>query len=489
MNRGIVTLAALLALGAGIAPVATRAATPAPRMMGWSDADIADRVLPSVVNITVEKIVKDPRGAGNGKRETFFGSGFIIDPSGLIVTNRHVIEGSVWITVGFSDRSEVQAELIAACGLTDVAVLKVDAGHRLPALKFADSDKVRVGDPVLAVGNPLGVGTSVSSGIVSALNRDIMESPFDDDIQTDAAINHGNSGGPLIDRDGEVIGLNTALTALSPNGGSIGLGYAIPSDDVSYVVHILLEPDPKPPGWSGARVQDVTADLARAFGLNGPLGFIVTGTDPDSPARAAGLHSGDIILRYGDMQPSDSRALIRAIAMTPPGRNVTLTIWRSGAKQVVPLTVAGWPNMVIERGSMMASMASAKKAEPQSLGFALAPATEAVRKRFSLASTEGVLVTQVDSNAEAFDRGVAPGDVIVKVQDTVVTSPDQVQALVDGARARQQVVAMLVAGKSGARWVTLYFGTSRPGNETRGLTASAGPGEPAAQSATGAVRP
>lgn len=448
----------------------------APMTGDWSDADIAEKVLPAVVNITVEKLVPDPNGSGGELRETFFGSGFVIDPSGLIVTNRHVIDGAVWITVGFADRDQLPADLLGACGLTDIAVLKVDPPHPLPALKFGDSDKVRIGDPVLAIGNPLGIGTSVSGGIVSALNRDIMESPFDEFIQTDAAINHGNSGGPLIDRNGRVIGLDTALTAIGNNGGSIGIGYAIPSDLVSYVVHVLVDPNPEMPGWLGAHLQDVTADLARAFGLRTPRGFIVTGTEPGSPARKAGLVSGDIIRRYNNAEPTDTRALMRDIAKTAPGTVVSLTVWRDGQERTVTTKLAVWPNIKIDRGLMMASVASARAAQSPGLGLTLAPTNAAVRKRFSLASSQGVLVTGVDTDTEAYDRGVAPGDVIVKVLDKAVRSPDEVMTLVNQARAKRRVVAILVDGKSGERWIALYFGTIQPASETRGLTASARPG-------------
>jgi serine protease Do len=480
MKRAIL---AACALALSTAP----AIAAAPTMAGWSDANIAQKVLPAVVNITVEKLV--PGSNGRRLRETFFGSGFVFDPSGLIVTNRHVIEGAVWITVGFADRSQVAADLLGACGLTDVAVLKVDAGHPLMALKFADSDKARIGDPVLAVGNPLGLGTSVSSGIISALNRDIMESPFDDDIQTDAAINHGNSGGPLIDRDGEVVGLDTALSSLSDNGGSIGIGYAIPANDVSYVLHVLLSPNPQLPGWLGAHLQDMTTDLARSFGLTAPRGFIVTGTEPGSPARTAGLVSGDIILRYGKNEPGDTRALMRDVAMTPPGHSVPVVVWRNGKQVTLNTTIAPWPNMKMPGGTMMASSASAQEAMPPSLGLALAPPDDKVRKRYSLASAEGVVVTSVDSSTEAYDRGVAPGDVILKVQNTVVSAPDQVQSLVDQARAQRRVVAMLVAGKNGARWITLYFGASAPSSETRALTAESPAGTRATQTAASPAKP
>ncbi len=427
--------------------------------VSWSD--VARSVLPGVVSISVEKIVHDGTNHGEGRREMFYGSGFIIDPAGTIVTNRHVIDGAVWITVSFADRSQARGFLIAACGLMDLAVVKVDAGRPLPYLTFADSDRLRIGDPVLAVGNPLGLGMSVSAGIVSALNRNIMETPFDDDIQTDAAINHGNSGGPLIDTKGQVVGVNTALTTLDANGGSIGIGYAIPSDETNYVVHQLLDPHLRPPGWIGAHLQDVTPDLARAFGLGWAHGFIVTGTDPGSSAAEV-LRSGDIILRFGELEPVDTRALLRDILVMPTNQYVPVIIWRNGQQQEVAVEVVPWPNLKIERGDMIASVASAQQSRPPELGLKLAPVTDAVRKQFSLAESEGVMVTAVDPDAQVYDRGVTPGDVIVKVQDTPVTSPDQVQRLVDEVRVHQQMIALLVIEKGAPRWITVYLGTNGP---------------------------
>lgn len=439
----------------------------------WSTADIAERVLPGVVSISVQKLVHDPSGVD--RRENFYGSGFAIDPSGIIVTNRHVVQGAVWISVAFADHTQAQAELVAACGLSDLAVLKINVGYKIPYLHWGSSNPLRIGDPVLAAGNPLGIGLSVSSGIVSALNRDIMQSPFDDYIQTDAAINHGNSGGPLIDRSGAVVGVNTALTTFGSDGGSIGIGYAIPSEEASYVVEHLLDPDLSPPGWIGAKLQDVTPDLAAAFGLASSRGFLVTGTEEASPARAAGLQPGDIVLRFSDFEPSDTREFMRDVLFMPLGQWVPMTIWRKGHEQEISVQVKPWPNMVMERGMMVPNSITVAQAGPLKLGLTLSPATDALRKQYSISSAAGVVVTSVDPQTEAHVRGMLPGDVILQVENTPVASLDELQTLLTRLQDKKRVIALLVSGKSGERWITLNVGTAPAVPTTANLNAVAGP--------------
>ena len=250
----------------------------------WSD--IAQQVIPAIVNIWVERISRSDDSSATEQRKTFSGSGFIVDPSGEIVTNKHLIEGAFSIIVTLEDGTELPAKLLAAASIADVAVLKVEAHRALPSLKLANGDLARIGDPVLAFGNPLGIGTSLSAGIISALNRDLRDSPMDDYIQTDAAINYGNSGGPLIDTNGEVVGLNTALVTTTKNEGSMGLGFAISSSVLTHVLRHLR--DRTPLGWIGTHVQDTTPDLAKAFGLRAASGFIVTAVDANSPAQRSG---------------------------------------------------------------------------------------------------------------------------------------------------------------------------------------------------------
>lgn len=415
-------------------------------------ADVVAHTLPAVVNITVDKIVK--RGTGPAQRETFFGSGFMIDSEGLIATNKHVIKGAIRIMITFADGHTVPAQLLAAAGLTDLAALKVNVDHPLPFLKFGDSDKIRIGDPVLAIGDPLGVGMSVSSGIISALNRNIMDSPFDENIQTDAAINPGNSGGPMIDRSGKVIGVDTALTVASSSGGSIGIGYAIPSNEAQLVIHWILEPNPRPPGWIGVHLQDVTPGIARAFGFSEPRGFIVTGFDANSPAQADGMRIGDILLRFGTLQSVDARALLRGIVVMPVDHAVPAIIWRGHKQITLKVDVKPWPDLKVERGTLIANFASVADAGPASLGLSLGPVSDELRRKYGL-KLGGAMVTAVNPRSEAYDRGIKTGDAVLSVNGQLVTAPQQAMEIINRARAQGRTIALLVIDASGSRWISL----------------------------------
>jgi serine protease Do len=255
--------------------------------------------------------------------KTAAGSGFVVDPSGVIATNWHVIDGAYEIFVTFSDGARTTATVMGAALVIDIALLKVDIGHPLTAVGWGDSSKVQIADPVLAIGNPLGVGLSVTAGIVSALNRNIMDTPVDDFIQTDAPINHGNSGGPLFNEKGEVIGINAAL--ISPTTAFSGLGFAIPSNDARFIINRLRHSNWVRPGWMGVKVQQVTPEIALGLHMKQPQGSIVAWVTDDGPADLAGIRAGDVILRLDDEIPSDDRALLREIGMSPPGRTVKVT--------------------------------------------------------------------------------------------------------------------------------------------------------------------
>ena len=447
-------VAAGLALASLAAPVRAGAAAP---FTGWGP--IARKAVPAVVNISVLTIDTSAAHAGIGEREEDVGSGFIVDPSGVIVTNKHVIAGAFRITVRLNDGTELPAKVVAAASMVDLAVLKVDAGHPLPVLKLAHDDAVRPGDPVLAIGNPLGVGTSLSAGIVSGLNRNLMKTPFDDYVQTDAAINHGNSGGPLIDTRGDVVGVDTILLTNLPNEGSNGLGFAISASVVRYVVRHLLDPAAAPVGWIGAQLQDLTPDLARAFGIPGQHGIVITGLDPASPARAAGLHTGDVILRYWDQaedDPPDARAMLREVAVMPIGQKLVLQIRRAGKTMAVPVTVRAWPHMMEPRGAMLAAPGATLPLPSPDLGLLLAPITPLARREYKLDAAHGVLVVAVDKQSEAYLRGISAGDVIEKVQTEAVTAPAQVARLARAAMARGGFVALLVRWKNGTHWIALH---------------------------------
>jgi serine protease Do len=455
------TLPALLvAMVAVVLPGGVRAADQLPTC-GCGFANVVGQVLPSVVNLSVVKVEAQTPSSGeaSARRLRFFGSGFIINPSGIIVTNRHVIQDAVEITAIFSDNTQAHATLLGAGAIVDLAVLKVTVGHKLPALKLADSGKLRTGDSVLAIGNPYGLGMSVSNGIISALDRNISETPFDDDIQTNAAINPGNSGGPLVNVAGEVVGVDTALYT-GKGGGNIGIGYAIPSNEVAFVVPHLLDPKLPPPGWIGVTGQDVTPDLARAFGVPHEDGVLVKQVAAGSPASKAGLRPGDIIMTADGVAPANTRALIWSIVQLDPGRKIPIAYWRKDAQQTATVTVAAWPDLRSPRAETMASAAIAALAPSPDLGMGLATITPEARQHYGLAPTlNGVLIALVSNNTEASTRNLQPGDVITNVDGTPVSTPDEVQAMINKAVAEQRrYLGFLIASKGRLNWVSFYTG-------------------------------
>ena len=442
------------------------AASPLPagaKGMQAMDADTLQRVLPAVVRTTTLKIRPAQEGSGHASaaRVRALGSGFIIDPSGIIVTNRHVIEGAQSITVELMDKSRLPARLVAAARDIDVALLKVDAERALPVLEFGDSDRLRVGDPVLAIGNPLGVGMSVSSGIVSALNRDIMDTPYDDYIQTDAAINHGNSGGPLVDKAGRVVGVDTAIYSSEGNTGSVGVGFAIPANVVQVVVRYLRDPEHLRPGWLGLRAQEVTPDVADAVGLKRVTGALVTEVDASSSAAKAGIREGDLVLRYGEKGVDDSRELLRLVAASSVGQVVPLVIWRNQQEVTLSATVGQAPADVsmpitpppaAERGNMMVNY-----------GVHLSAIGDSERREFALPATRrGAVVTSVEPDSFAADNGIQPGDVVVRVGDQAVSGLADLRASLKQVKEQGRRSALvLVRGKNGQRWVAVPLDTAQ----------------------------
>jgi len=461
-------------LAAGFLAAALLAAPPARAGDGQPDrAELIRSLIPSVVNITARAEVADafdPAQVSTAAPDAAYqiqvnaGSGFVIDPSGLIVTNWHVVTGAFEITVTFSDGSRAPAEVEGAARVVDLAVLRVHVGHKLQAVRWGDSSKVQVGDSVLAIGNALAVGMSVSAGIVSALNRNISDTPVDDFIQTDAAINHGNSGGPLFNMAGEVIGVNSAI--VSPTAASAGLGFAMPSDDARYVIDHLMKPGAYArPGWLGVKVQPVTPEMAEANGWPDTKGSIVAAVMPDGPANKAGIRPGDVILTLDGEAPSDDRSLLRLVTMSKPGSQVTLGIRRLGQQLTVKATLDSWPKMIWERNAAPPRVA-VHLTIPPDLGITVATLTGTPRTLYGHA-VQGVLVTRVAPRTDAARRGIGVGDIILQVGAEPVRSADTLQHAIDQARAagRRFTSVLLLRQEQptaptqfpGPKWVTLQI--------------------------------
>ena len=461
-------LLAALSVGPGLLGVPATAA--ADELAPQTSMDRFRALLPTVVAISARgesgsagSAMVASEAPSEGRLKTVVGSGFIIDPAGTIVTNSHVIDGASEINVMFSDGSVTSATVISATRVGDLALLKVDVGHPLPAVHWGDSDQLQIGDPVVAIGNPLGLGISVSAGIISALNRDIMESPYDHFIQTDAAINHGNSGGPLFNMHGEVVGVDTAL--VSPTTGSAGLGFAIPSRGAQWVIDRLLKYGWVRPSWVGMVVQQVTLDMAKAIGMAQPRGSIVAVVASGGPAEKAGVQVGDIVIRYGDKVPTDERALLRMIAETPENQTTSFTVLRDGKEQVFPVTVAEWPRQLWEDRNGVKPPTPVHRTLPPDFGLTLSGLTDQIRAQYGLQTEQsGVVVTGVASDTDAADRGLVPGDVILRVQEATVNSAADVQAKLDVVRNEKRSYALLlvlpkVKTRPGAKWVPLRVGT------------------------------
>ncbi len=379
-------------------------------------------------------------------------------PAGYIVTNNHVIEGADEITVTLHDGTSMKAKLIGHDDRTDVALLKVESDKPLPAVPFADSDTARVGDWVLAIGNPFGLGGSVTAGIVSARGRDIRQGPYDDFIQTDAAINRGNSGGPLFNMDGQVIGINTAI--YSPSGGSIGIGFSIPANMAKQVVAQLRDFGQAKRGWLGVQIQQVTPDIADGLGLHPARGAMVASVTDGGPAAKAQIHGGDVILKFNGMDVKEMRTLPRVVAETEIGKQVPVVVWRDGKEVTLQASIAELPDDV-QQASATPAPAPKKPADTAmaitGLGMKVAAITGDLRTKYSIgADQKGVVITDVTNNGPAAARGLKAGDVVVEVQQESVSTPQDVQDRVEKYRKMsRKTVLMLVQNSDGLRWVPL----------------------------------
>ncbi|MEQ8701723.1 MAG: DegQ family serine endoprotease [Bauldia litoralis] len=492
-RRGVAVAAGALVLAfTALAPTAASA-----RPVPGSFADMAAKVTPAVVNISAERIRQtaqqqprqgvpgDPRAMpfpeGSPFREFFrryyngprgdrpqmpgqrpqtrrakaLGSGFIVDPDGYVVTNNHVIRGASRIEVILHDGKKYDAKLIGTDSRTDLALLKITADRKFPSVKWGDSNKARVGDWILAVGNPFGLGGTVTAGIVSARGRNISNRTIVDFLQIDAPINRGNSGGPTFNMDGDVVGVNTAI--YSPNGGSIGLGFAIPSNLAKQVIDELRTSGKISRGWLGVQIQPVTDDIAKALKIEGPKGALVSAVVPESPAAKAGLQSGDVILRWDGKTVASVRDLVRKVSATKTGSTVDVELLRDGSQKTITVNV-GANQDGAQRAGMRRSPNAPAPAAVGKLGLGLANLTPETRQRFNVGEdvAKGALVLSVRPDSPAAEKGLRPGDVITRVGNTEIASADQVAKAVDAAtKAGREALLIRVVRDGTTRYLGL----------------------------------
>lgn len=449
-------------------------------------ADLAERLLPSVVNISTTQTVQNrggmpeglpqfppgspfedffkefferqQRGEGNRppRQVSSLGSGFIVDARGYVVTNNHVIADADQVRVILHDNTELEAKIVGRDPEVDIAVLKVEPkGRTLAAVNWTDSDKIRVGQWTLAIGNPFGLGGTVTAGIVSARGRDINAGRYDDFIQTDASINKGNSGGPLFDKEGNVIGINTAI--FSQSGGSIGIGFAVPANLARPVVQQLIEFGRTKRGWLGVQIQSVTDEMVEALGLQQARGALVAKVVPGGPAQKAGIDSGDVITSFDGKAIASTNALTRSVAETPVGKTVNVDIIRKGKKQTVKATL----------GELEAAMASAKQENTQKadanrpkagrnetdladLGVRVAPLTKELRQKHDIKDdVKGVVITDVEAEGPAAKRDVRVGDVIIEMAQSEIRSTDDAVEMLKALKDAKRKVALLQIQRAG----------------------------------------
>lgn len=395
-------------------------------------------------------------------KEEALGSGFIINSNGTIVTNNHVIENASSIKVTLDNGKKYDAKVIGADKKTDLAVLKIDAGHPLPTVAWGDSDKLELGDPILAIGNPFGIGTTVTSGIVSARGRDLHNGPYDDFIQVDAAINHGNSGGPLINMEGQVVGINSAI--YSPNGGNVGVGFAIPSDQAKQIVAKLIAHGSIERGFIGVQIQPVTQDIANAVGLKNDEGALVASVENGSPADKAGIKVGDVITKFNGEDVKGPRDLARKVASVNPGTSSKITVWRNDKSNQLTVDVGKYKNETAENfnnnnNNNNSGQSSEQGYKLPDLGFSLANITPQTRQAYQLSEGEqGAVIDNVDPDKVAADHGIQEGDVILSVNQQKVTSASEAQkAIKDAESSGRKSVLLLVERNGQQTFVALPF--------------------------------
>jgi serine protease Do len=450
-----------------------------------SIAPLAERLSDAVVNISTTQVAKSPDGvplpkvpkgspfedffeeffnkrggrAPQDRKVSSLGSGFVIDGTeGLIVTNNHVIEGADEIVVNFHDGTKLKVDKVLGRDTkADVALLKVTPKSPLKAVPFGSSANMKVGDWVMAIGNPFGLGGSVSLGIISAKQRDINAGAYDDFIQTDAAINRGNSGGPLFNMDGEVIGINTAI--ISPTGGSIGIGFAVPSDTVQTIVQQLREFGQVRRGWLGVKIQTVAEDIAESLGVQENTGALVSAVTPEGPAAKAGLAPGDVILKFDGKDVSTMRGLPRLVAQAPIGKAVDVELLRAGEKKTIKVVVGRLEEDDEEPADKVTEQQNEEPAEPSTvLGLTVTPLTEELRTQLGFEKkVSGLLVTGIDPDGPAAGKSVKLGDVIVEAQQEPIGTVDDLNAAIAKVKKAggRQVLMLVEDAKGDTRFVTL----------------------------------
>ena len=463
---------------------AVAALAPAPAFARGPEAiaDVAEKVIDAVVNISTSQTIeakgegrgaipqlppgspfeeffddffKNRRGGKGGERElqphktNSLGSGFIIDSSGIVVTNNHVIADSDEINVILNDGTKIKADIVGIDKKTDLAVLKFKPPRQLTAVKFGDSDKLRLGDWVIAIGNPFSLGGTVTAGIVSAKNRDISSGPYDSYIQTDAAINRGNSGGPLFNLDGEVIGVNTLI--ISPTGGSIGIGFAVPSKTVAGVVSQLQQFGELRRGWLGVRIQTVTDEIAESLSIKPARGALVAGVEEKGPAKPAGIEPGDVVIKFDGRDIKEPKDLSRIVADTQVGKEVDVVIIRKGQEETHKVTLGRLedPDKVQQASAKTKDEPVEKTVTQKALGLDLAPLSKDLRSRYKIKdSVKGVVITGVDGASDAAEKRLSAGDVIVEVAQEAVANAADIKKRIDQLKKDGKKSALLLVSNS-----------------------------------------
>jgi serine protease Do len=450
-----------------------------------SVAPIAEKLIDAVVNISTSQTMKGSQGVplpnvpkGSPFEEFFedffnrkggrqqsdrkvssLGSGFVVDANeGLVVTNNHVIDGADEIVVNFSEGSKLKVDkVLGKDSKTDLALLKVTPKKPLKAVSFGNSSDLKVGDWVMAIGNPFGLGGSVTVGIISAKQRDINSGPYDDYLQTDAAINKGNSGGPLFNMDGQVIGVNTAI--ISPTGGSIGIGFAVPSDTAMSVVDQLRQFGETRRGWLGVRIQSVTEDIAESVGIKENVGALVAGVTPDGPAAKAGIEPGDVVTRFDGKEVSSMRGLPRIVSQTPIGKKVDVELLRKGQKLTLQAVIGRLQEDAdADDPSKPKEQSGAPSTGQVMMGMRLAPLTDDLRKTYGLdQKVKGVVVTSVEPQSQAAQKGIKVGDVIVEASQDAVSSAEDVAKSIEKVRkaGRKAILLRVESAKGDMRFVAV----------------------------------